>query len=292
MAKAIPNPEPPRNGGAFDPRGPLAREPVRQSSQNESSGLEPWNPDELLPKRGGDETGSLLKSLGIDRGEPGGAVDAEAVRQLQAENEQLKSIVLELEQELEASKGKGEQDWGQRQKEYEGLLDEKTELIRNLHLKMQELQQQQRPPTPKEDELIAMSEELERERCQLQQERRQLDEELRQLKEDSEIMTQEMRQMEVQMARERADLARQRMEIQRLNDEIRHELDRVEKDRGLSDRLVQLRQRHMDAVRGKSAIPPSPAAAAPPRQPSPQTPADGGETESKDNTGILRRFFR
>jgi DNA repair exonuclease SbcCD ATPase subunit len=278
MAKAIPNPEPPWQGNALD-RGGSAREKApRLGGTPANSGREPWDTDELLGK---------------EATTPGtGDTDAHA-SQLQAENSELRSIIAELQQELENVSNKSDQAWADRQKEYDSLIDEKNEMIRELHLRLQELEEvAQRPATPKEEELRALSEELERERCQLQQERRQLDEEVRQLREDSDVMNQEMRQMEVQMARERADLARQRNEVQRVSDEIRHELDRVERDRGLSDRLVQLRQRHMDAVRGKSAIPPSPANTQPPRANAPQAETDGKDDKQQDSTGILRRFFR
>ena len=55
----------------------------------------------------------------------------------------------------------------------------------------------------------------------------------------------------ISLARERADLARQRSEVQRISEEIRHELDRVERDRGLTSRLEQLRQRHQDVMKGR-----------------------------------------
>src|SRR5205085_7077217 len=99
----------------------------------------------------------------------------------------------------------------ERQTEYESLLEEKSELIRSLHLKLQELQEKAAvPPLPDEDELRALAEDVERERVQVQRERRELDDLRRQLTDDEQTMTQQMRQMEVQMARERADLARQR----------------------------------------------------------------------------------
>jgi len=225
MAKAIPNPEPPWSGG---PGG-----------AGKPSGVEAWDKEDLLPK-----DAVPLGGRPAGKGDPS-AGDSGQLGQLQTENAELRAIIADLQSE--------------RQKEYESLLDEKTELIRQLHVKIQDMEQQfgemqeraAKPPTPKEEELMAMSEELERERCQLQQERRKLDEELRQFREDTESMNSEMRQMEVQMARERADLARQRSEVQRISEEIRHELDRVERDRGLTSRLEQLRQRHQDVMKGR-----------------------------------------
>lgn len=283
MAKAIPNPEPPRFGGK-SPLNPL-----------DASGGDPWS-----------SAGDLL-------GEKSGAANDEAVAQLQAENQELRQIIGELNQELEAANGKQDNDLGERQKEYERMLDEKTENIRTLHSKIQELQDQIRPPTPREEELFAMSEELERERAQLQQDRRKLEEEARQLKEDEDVMTEEMRKMEIQMARERADMARQRTELTRISEEIRQELERIERDKGLSEKLIQLRQRHTDIMRGRSGPggqqqpPPRPGGpGGRPPAPAPtqmsidldsETPANNINTPpkpadpKKKDSGVLRRFF-
>ena len=57
-------------------------------------------------------------------------------------------------------------------------------------------------------ELLAMSEELERERCQLHQAQRELDDFRKRLSQDEQDMHGQMREVEVQMARERADYAR------------------------------------------------------------------------------------
>ena len=65
-------------------------------------------------------------------------------------------------------------------------------------------------PAPCEDDLLALSEELERDR--------------RQIQEDEQALMQQMREMEVSMARERAEMARQRNDMQRLQSEIRHEI--------------------------------------------------------------------
>src|SRR5262245_37616314 len=94
---------------------------------------------------------------------------AQELEQLRAENEELRSLVLELEQALQNSAG-GDQDWEARSREYESLLEEKSELIRNLHRKVQMLEeelgaQEEQPrkpsgPVPREEELMMLSEEL------------------------------------------------------------------------------------------------------------------------------------
>jgi hypothetical protein len=289
MAKAIPNPEPPRFGGK-SPLNPL-----------DAGAGDPWS-----------SAGDLL-------GEKNGGASNETIAQLQAENQELRQLIGELNQELEAASGRQDNDLGERQKDYERMLDEKTENIRKLNSDIQQLQEQIRPPTPREEELFAMSEELERERAQLQQDRRKLEEEARQLKEDEDVMTEEMRKMEIQMARERADMARQRTELTRISEEIRQELERIERDKGLSEKLIQLRQRHSDILRGRSGgggpppqQPPRPAGR--PAAPSPtqmsidldaDTPANinnaknvnnankpkGEQDPKKKDSGVFRRFF-
>jgi DNA repair exonuclease SbcCD ATPase subunit len=187
-----------------------------------------------------------------------GADEVQELEHLRAENEELRSLVLELEQALRHQHGGG-QDEEARQREYESLLEEKSEIIRNLHRKVQALEQElasqeeeapkpavtARPAgggaVPREEELMVLSEELERER--------------RQLKEDEEALMEQMREMEVQMARERAELARQRNELQRLQNDLHHELELAARDGTLRDRLAPLQRKHADVVARKGAAP-------------------------------------
>src|SRR6185436_17276646 len=89
-------------------------------------------------------------------------------------------------------------------------------------------------PVPREEEMLALSEELERER--------------RQLAEDEQSLMEQMRQMEMGMARERAEMARQRNDLQRLAGEVRHELERLEKNGALQSKMDELRARLQDAA--------------------------------------------
>src|SRR5438132_10912829 len=149
-----------------------------------------------------------------------------------------------------------------RQRKYEGLLEEKSEVIRDLHRRLHE--QSEKPAAtsaPREEELIALSEELERER--------------RQLKEDEEALMEQMRQMEVQMSRERAELARQRNELQRLHGEIKHELELASREAELRDRLQPLQRRHQEMAHRKGAEPVRETVAAAPNHTPPQQPKPG-----------------
>jgi hypothetical protein len=168
-----------------------------------------------------------------------------------AENEQLRSIVDELRQQLDQAAGDARSGWGEREHEYEEMLEEKSDAIRKLHVRLQELEKggsergaaAPAPTNVNQDELASLSDEIERERCQLEQERRQIDEDRLQLRDDEESMMRQMREMELQMAKERAELARQRNELQRLHSEIRHELELAQRDAAVNERLRLLQRR-------------------------------------------------
>jgi chromosome segregation ATPase len=228
-------------------------------------------------------TMASLKGPGLPSDEPS------EVDRLRAENEELHSIVAELRQLIdEASAGMANAAlFADREKEFERMLEEKSELIREMAARVQELEKAASVPRPpNEKELLTMSDELERERAQMEQERRQLDEQLRQLKEDEGSMMEQMREMEVQMARERAEMARQRNELQRLHSDIRHELEVASRDEELKRRLGMLVRKHQEVVnRGRDTAPAPPP---PPAAPSPSMPTPA--PRSKDS-GLLRRLF-
>jgi paraquat-inducible protein B len=137
--------------------------------------------------------------------------------------------------------------------DYEKLLEEKTEVIRELHLQIQELKTRIEeleggPPISHGEaaELIALTEELE--------------EGQRQLKADQEMLTGQMREMEIQMSRERAEFARQRSELQRLQQQIHHELEVASREAELRDRLKPFLRHHQSlthraADAGTTAVP-------------------------------------
>ena len=67
--------------------------------------------------------------------------ELQELERLREENEQLRALCLELEQALhEATQHAAEGGGEDSVKEYEALLDEKTEIIRQLHEQLQEAQ--------------------------------------------------------------------------------------------------------------------------------------------------------
>jgi chromosome segregation ATPase len=215
--------------------------------------------------------------------------DDELIETLKEENESLRGIVAELRQMLEEGgghQGGGGEGFAEREREYESIIEEKTEIIQKLHGKMQELETELEAkraikPTPDREELLALSDELERERCQLEQERRTLETDTNQLREDEESMMGQMREMELQMAKERAELARQRNELQRLHSEIRHELESAQRDSAVNERLKLLQRRHREVEEGGKGggDKPSPKGAPPPKK------------ESGSGMSIMKRLF-
>lgn len=218
--------------------------------------------------------------------------DAEIVEALRAENTELRALCGELEQALQEATQQtgGSGDWEERIREYDALLEEKNEVIRNLHQDLQraqcalaeaEIAANAMPakrvpsgPLPKEEELLALSEDLERER--------------RQLQEDEQTLMDQMREMEVGMAKERAEMARQRNDLQRLQNEIRHELERLEKNGAIHSKIENLRGKLQDVSSRRGAAPSPVAHSSGHHQPI-QLPAADPSPKKKD--GLMGRLF-
>jgi hypothetical protein len=291
MAKAIPNPGLPRTENPLQQQSAIPEVvPADRNVQTDWSALVLGDSDA--------NSGNLFVGSNGDSSHQAADLDS-----LLAENLHLQNAVAVLERRVEQASTESQQSWLDRQREYEVLLEEKSELIRSLHFKIKELEES-RPvakPTPKEEELLAFSEELERERCQLDQEKRQSDELRQRVTEDEQEMLRQMRDMEVQMARERADFARQRTELQRILDDIRRELDNIERNGHLNQRLGQLRQRFQDVALARSPTT-TPSTQAPANQAAasngkPQANGkapfreEAGSAKGSKDSSVLKRWF-
>jgi DNA repair exonuclease SbcCD ATPase subunit len=230
-----------------------------------------------------------------------GPDDLQEMDRLRDENNQLRSLCLELEQALQevANRPGGddaEAGTGDQLREYEALLEERSETIRRLHQQIEELEAalsdaeartaegggEVAPvagggPAPREEELLALSEQLEQER--------------RQLQEDEQTLMDQMREMEVGMARERAELARQRNDLTRLQSEIRHELERLERSGALQNKIDSLKSKLQDVTARRGAArhdaPPVPGTGAAPSPPvAPPPPGTPGKGQ-----GLMGRLF-
>ncbi|CAN5381181.1 hypothetical protein BH10PLA2_BH10PLA2_25340 [soil metagenome] len=197
----------------------------------------------------------------------------ELVDALQAENLELRERIAQLEAHLASKPSpRGSED---SESEFARLLEEKTDVIRELHMRIQELQAEQpssqdtpvRANVPQEADLVALNEELERERTQLQ--------------EDERALMQQMRVLEVQMSRERAELARQRADVERLHHQVQHELELANKEASMRERLQPLMQQRQGLLRNGSALPQR----APKQSEAQPAPAPG------TSSGLFRRLF-
>jgi chromosome segregation ATPase len=267
------------------PRSVLNQHPPRQAAANgqESASVQDsWGADALKQEIARLAAGNreLRASVGLPRG-GAEAADPTELERLRGENAELRARVEELEHAL-LDRPQSEEDWGERQREYEALLEEKSEVIRGLHQKLQELREAA-SAAPRGGPADAGQSQ------QLANLKRQLEEERAQLEEDAQALETQMRQMEMSMSRERAELARQRTELQRLHNDLRHEMEQAARDAALRERLQPL-QRRQQEVASPRRVPtlveinlPAPAEA-----PRPETPGGGNK---KPGSGLLRRLF-
>jgi chromosome segregation ATPase len=204
-----------------------------------------------------------------------GAADADADR-YRLMLDKARERLSQAEKELDMARA--------REQDYENLLEEKSEQIRKLHLKVTEAPSHAAGHgTPSEEELRQLFAELQRERQILE--------------DDKAVMEEQYKMMELGMSRERAELARQRAEVKRLQAELEHLKNTIA--RGDQTALNQLREE----FQGKKASgtnlqrptpPPTAKPSATPQQmpaldrKAPEPPADA-ENPKKSIFG--RRFF-
>ena len=149
-------------------------------------------------------------------------------------------------------------------------------MIRSLHLKIQEIQEQPTSATaeaPDNTDAHLVKKEMAEQR--------------RQLEEDEESLMQQMRQMEMAMSKDRAELARQRNEIQRLHNEVNHEIEIAARDPGLRERLVAL-QRLQGEITGRKQPTQLPSSVSKETaEPAPAAP----RSDKAKTSGLFRRIF-
>jgi chromosome segregation ATPase len=210
-----------------------------------------------------------------------GPAEVDELTLLRAENAELRAKVEELDQLLQVAEP-GDNHWAERQKEYETLLEEKSEVIRHLHMRLQDLQealQNQQAGAPAAEAGVAGPETAPADPAvvaDLDRQRQELEDQRRQLQEDEESLMTQMRQMELAMARDRADIARQRNELTRLQADLNREIEQAGRDPELQERLKNLR-RPSDKK--------EPAAAAVP------VTSDTPTKPIERSSGIFRRMF-
>jgi myosin heavy subunit len=200
------------------------------------------------------------------------AADGE-LAELRRENAELKVHVQELESALV---GQDEEQWLERQREYETLLEEKSEVIRGLHLKMQERQESAIGADTVPANTVTASGTRVGQAEEILRLKRELDAQRRQLEQDEQDMMGQMRQMEIAMAKERAEMARQRQEVTRLQSDLNREIENSSRDPELRERLNTLRRQN-DAR-------PTPG-------PMPVVDVKAAKPNDQKSSGFFRRIF-
>ena len=278
MSQSGPHRDPQRNAM----NNHSSRQKIDSKGRTSATALHDWGDDavrqEMQRLANGNRDLRAAAGLEPDSAQPG---DSEELQRLRGENAELRQRVEELEMVL-LERPEGEEDWGERQREYEALLEEKSEVIRSLHQKIQELREAavSAPSAPRggpvdpgaQQQMLAMKRELEEARAQLE--------------EDEEALMQQMRQMEMTMSRERAELARQRNELQRLHNDLRHEMEQAARDAELRERLQPLQRRQQEVTSRRPSLVEINVPAPEPAKPDNQTPPP-----KKPGSGLFRRLF-
>jgi type I site-specific restriction endonuclease len=201
----------------------------------------------------------------------------ETIDRLTQENAELKRRIVDLEGELA---NLAPESWTEQQREqqrnFEQLLDEKSEIIRTLNHKLQSLTESGNfgGNDYEQEKLQALAADL-----QARDE---------QLRADEEAMQMQVREMEMRMSRERAELARQKAQIDRLHSDLERELEVASRDPNLRDRLRSL-QRSGDARPRPSTQPSLPARPATPSTLDPAASNSGAPVN--ESRSVLRRMF-
>jgi chromosome segregation ATPase len=89
-------------------------------------------------------------------------------------------------------------------------------------------------------------------RRQLETDRARLNDEIQVIRQRNEELEETTRDIEMQLSKERADLARERTRLDRIRAELQAEIDRLQKDGGLSNRLAPV-QRLRDEIAERKA---------------------------------------
>ena len=243
------------------------------------------------PSRPGGNSHSTSAATPHGPAEPLPLTEHEEVVVLRAENVQLRGRVKELERLLQADNERRENTWAEQQKEYEMLLEEKSDVIRSQHQQLQQLRGQQTNSQGAAKPAVADSENeaLRQELLAIQEE---LEEQRRQIDEDERAVRDQARQMEIAMSKERVEIARQRGELQRMHQELQHVIEQAQRDGGLRERLLAMQRRSQSEPtqsHDNGAAPSAPRRAQP-TQTNPPV-ADAADRPQRPNSSFLRRLF-
>jgi pSer/pThr/pTyr-binding forkhead associated (FHA) protein len=137
-----------------------------------------------------------------------------------------------------------------------GLLQEKDALLEEV--------QAPRERSLTESDMEGYEAELNQFRLQLESDRQKLNKDIQQLRARNTEIDEAKRELELEMSKERAELARERTRLERLRDEMRQEIERVQREGGVRERLAPVQRLREEMSERRQ----------PPSTPRPGQPAD------------------
>jgi len=229
---------------------PTEQMPEASESQEQPAGS--WSRDTPTSGKHGtlstQEHKDLLASLRKAQRPSSDSPSPSRAAQLQTESEELRNAVAQMQQRLEDATAPSKGSWEDREREFESILEEKSEEIRLLYMQIQERERKSNDDAKpargeargNDEEINALADELAQDQARLEEEREQVRVERDQIRADEEDLERRMQEMELQTAKSRADLVRQRNELQRLYNEVRAELEQAKQGGAVSDRVRNL----------------------------------------------------
>ena len=190
-----------------------------------------WDVPRLRGRDGSVSDEENARMLSASRGtDPAKAAHQEKIELLRAENEELRALAADLRKQVDEAVGQTQDAFAKREEEFEAQLEEKSEELRTLFIRIQESERGQAnaaaehaasPAGRQDEERAAMWEDIQREHQAWRKNASAPQEERRQLRDDEENMMQRMREMELQVSKSRTEMVRQRNELQQLHNEVR-----------------------------------------------------------------------
>jgi len=180
--------------------------------------------------------------------------EVEALRQ---ENQQLHQLLAERDRErVETAESMAVPD--NATTELRSEIDLLRQLLQEKDALLEELRRQ--PPEPLKPaapvaDIGTYEAELNEFQRQLENDRNKLNAEIEQLRARNEEMDEATREMELELSRERAELARERQRLDRLREEARLELEKVQREAGVRDRLAPVQKLREEITGGSAAQP-------------------------------------
>lgn len=206
---------------------------------------------------------------------------------LKQENEELRKLVLEMDQALRQQPPQTPASKPGSETEFEQILEEKSEVIRGLHSENLELK---KIIADMEERLYgggASEAPLENAQgisgatAQAGQDILELQEQRDKLKREITEMEKHLCEEEVRASRERADLARQRYEIDRVKTDLEIELDKHQKDKDLRSKIIEMKS-HLSGTYPAMEPPAH-------KESSPESSGDGQQTAKP--AGFFQKLF-